>query len=220
LILPPVPSSQTSVTIDFQIDRRRVRLDRDRDIDLAEPVADEQDWEPAATHTATLTPRIDLSAAALLKPVSDPAMNNAVAQVVGGGAVKWDHGRSPVRFNITAQATFDPAFNDTAIGLRVELRHNGVVARRLNMWWLAGATLPANRMDDRNYGFEIDFEDIELLRQLNADQDGWEMHVQGDPALALRAGTAAKFWSGEVTVPLRLNLRTGDAPSRPWRLEE
>lgn len=220
LVLPRLPESMAQVQIDFHIERRRTPLEHQRVSEGDAPESSsEHAWESVATTSQMVAVRQQHTLVELLKPVSDPAMTALMRQVVAG-AVKWDTGRSPVRFNIAAQMSFDPSFNGTAVGVAVELRRDGVVARRLNMWWLAGAALPTNQLNDRHYGFEIDFESRELMEQLASDAEGWELHIRSDPALALRAGNATQYWSGEVTVPLRLTTRTGDAPPRPWRTEE
>ena len=86
------------------------------------------------------------------------------------------------------------------------------VARRLNLWWIAGVNVVDNQ---RNYGFEINYENLELLRQLEAgtiESDGWSLRIRSDPALALRAGKAEHYWKGEFTTPI--NLRVSQTQGR------
>jgi hypothetical protein len=131
----------------------------------------------------------------------------------------WPSGPSPVRFAINRANSMVPALDDTAVGVNVELLCNGEVARRLKVWWIAGTT--GNAPNDRNYGFEVDQENIDLLKQVDSEGVRLEMRVRSDPLLALRAGVAPKYWNGEFTMPLgRLFTNTGDAPPRPWRGED
>lgn len=231
MYLPPMPPGEHEVVIDFTIDRRRMdgllappqpRADEgDADHSLAHaPAEDDDSWEPVGTYAARFTTRIEGSVADMIKPVSDPALLASVAQVFGD-AVRWEGGgRSPVRFRINAPMTYFSAFNDTAVGVSVELVRQGEVARRLNLWWIAGDNIADG---DRNYGFEINHEDLELLRRLEAgaiDADGWQLRIRSDPALALRAGSAAtRYWEGEITTTVNLRTSRSQAPPRMWWTE-
>jgi hypothetical protein len=115
-----------------------------------------------------------------------------------------------VRFRVNIPATTGAAFANIAIGVKVELRHEAAIARRLDLWWLGGT--PA----DRRYGFEIVFENAELLQALGRGGDGWTLTVTGSPEIAHRAGPAAQYWSGSIDVSLEVVQQGGTAPQRPW----
>lgn len=248
MYLPPLAEGDHEIVIDYQIDRRRADAfvrgtgsnatsrpdaslaDADDAAD-AEGDAGSQPWETVGTFSSTLKVRIEGTLADMAKPVSNQILDAQLAQVFGN-AVRWTGGgRSPVRFGINAPATFTPEFNDIAIGVSVQLERHGEVARRLNLWWIGGDNL---NQEARNYGFEIDFEDLDLLRQLedgSIDDDGWQLRVTGDPMLALRAGgeksggksgektPAKRYWQGDFTTPINLRMSRGAAPPRMWWTE-
>jgi hypothetical protein len=241
LYLPPLPAGAHAIVIDFQVDRRRMpsllpatapassaaadqgESDRDAaaavdDDDSPDAAVDANDegWENVGTYSVTLGTRIEGKIESIMQPASSAALDVLMAQAFGP-AVRWTGGgRSPVRFSINTQATFAHEFNDTAVGVSVQLERDGVVARRLNLWWLAGTALTDER---RNYGFEINYEDLELLRELDADDGNWVLRVSGDPLLALRAGSAKNFWQGEFTTPVNLRVNQTQAPPRLWWVE-
>jgi hypothetical protein len=222
LYLPPLDPNVKEIAIDFEIDRRRMANHNrgrggSRALDSDRPVI-ENDWIPAGKQTITLKTRAQGTLEQIASPASDPALDHAVGQVFRMGAVKWAAGASPVRFYINPALTHAPPFDDVAVGVMAELLCDGTVARRLNLWWLGGARGGPSR---RNYGFEIAYEDQQLLQSANAEDGLWTMRIRGDPHLALRAGTAARYWSGEVTLPLRLQLNPDrTAPPRAWWTEE
>src|SRR6185503_19393917 len=99
--------------------------------------------------------------------------------------------------------TFNPVLNDTAVGVDVELLFGDVVARRLSVWWQAGAKLKPG--DDRSYGFYVEYENEDLLCKLDPADPRWKLRVRSDPLVALRAGNAAYYWSGDVEAPLNVS---------------
>jgi hypothetical protein len=216
LHLPPLDPTTQEIVVDVHLDRRRLLL---AEGGSSEPVGD---WEPVMDKRVRLPVRFEGSVETSAQAVSDKAMNAAMGEVFENGIVEWEEGQSPVRFNVAAPITFSPTFAKTAVGLRAELLCDGVVARRLNMWWLGGVRQGRGDYDGRNYGFEIDYEDVALLSQLQAGDElrRWQMRIVGDPLIALRAGKAEKYWAGEVVLPVQLSSRRGDAPPRPWRREE
>ena len=97
------------------------------------------------------------------------------------------------------------------------------MARRLDIWWQAMA-------EDPRVGWTVQFENPELLamlpsrkelRALRADgereEPAWSMRITGDPQIALRAGDANHYWSGQVTIPLEVRDRDESAPPLTWR---
>jgi hypothetical protein len=96
----------------------------------------------------------------------------------------------------------------------VEILRDGALARRLDLWWSAQPE-PGN--DD--YGWLVAYEDVPLLMEANDADDRWRMRVRGDPALALRAGSATTYWEGEFTVPLVVQDVQTSAPAKDWWVE-
>lgn len=215
--LPPLQSGSQEIHIDVHVDRRRVPVDRG-EVAPSDGDAHAPPWEAVFDRTF----RVQVNAAGAVEAAAQPAtgqtLDDAIEDVFSNGVMKWDSGPSPVRFNIAATATFAKPFANTAVGLRVELMRENEVARRLHMWWLGGALGGASDYAGRNYGFEIDHENLALLQQLAADDlQHWRLRITGDPLIALRAGNAEKYWAGALTVPFRLIPRAGAAPPRPWR---
>ena len=218
LDLPPLANDVSEIMVDFEIARRRMpgvasggRIIRDTQQKPGE-------WEPCSKQSIVLKTRVRGTIEQLAAGISNPALDDSISQIFRSGAVKWPSGPSPVRFQINPQATWVPAFDKVAVGLSAELICDDQVARRLNLWWLGGAGF--NTFTDRNYGFEIDYENRELLNGVNTADGRWKIRVRGNPQVALRAGTADKYWNGEVEVPLRLQVNPNAAPSRAWWTEE
>lgn len=212
LHLPPLDPATEEVVVHLHLERRRVSLSEGRD---PQPVGE---WETVVNQPFRVGVKFEGKIGDYAAPVSNQMMDVAMREVFSNGIVKWDQGASPVRFNIAAPETFSPTFAGTAVGVRVELRRDDEVARRLNMWWIGGVMKGRNDYQGRNYGFEIDFEDLSLLQQMGRDDLGrWTMRIVGDPVIALRAGKAPKYWAGAMTLPVQLSTRKGDAPPRPWR---
>lgn len=225
--IPVIDPATTSIEIEFQFERRRnpevvnraiARRNKlqFQDEDLPPTFEELPPWSPAGTYVFSVNTRVEQPADAPLAPAASPELEAALRDVFQRGAVKWEGGPSPVRISIDAAQTADPQFADTAIGVVVELLRDGVAARRLNIWWLAGLAGSA----DINYGFEIALEDLELLADANGEDGRWTMRVKGDVDMALRAGGGKSFWSGEFTVPLQVQVREGLAPSRTGWIEE
>jgi len=227
ITLPAVPADTAAIKLDVQVERR-ARVPREP---ASGVVASTQSWDVAWRESVTLTTRIEGTIEQTLAPANDEIMLDAMQQVFARGVVRWTGGgRSPVRFNIEQPQTFVPAFNDVAIGIKAELLCDGVLARQLNLWWLGGdrpptalasnlSALPAtapNAQFDRHYGFEIAFEEPDLLKFVNQADGRWSLRITGDRALALRVGAGNKFWNGEVAVPMQMMLRTDEAPQRAW----
>lgn len=205
LVLPEVRPDTNSVVIDFQIDRRRMKA--------ALPKGEQvSDWEPALTRSVTLPVRAQQPTELSLTPVDSLVMSGALARVFGDSPVRFPSNRSPVRFRMLTSATDISEFDDVALGMTVELLHNDVLARQLNVWRLGGV-LNA----DRHYGFEVAFENPNLAAMTeSADQTGWNLRIRGDLDLALRVGAGTKFWNGDLNVPVELTRVNTPVPNRAW----
>lgn len=220
LHLPPldeIDPELSSIEVEFQIDRRRLPLTSGGQIRWDDDEVLDADWEPVTRTTVAVATRAEGELQHIAQPVHDEALDDTMKRAFADGVVRWARGRSPVRFNVATPVTFGPEFNDTLVGVRAELLCDGAVVRRLNMWWRAGTGPNLNlQLRSRGYGFEVDYEDLDMLRQ--PMEDGrWQMRVRSDPQIALRAGAAPKYWEGEFTIPLRVHTRSDAAPPRPWR---
>jgi hypothetical protein len=216
LYLPPLEPGTHEVIVDFTVDRRRIAEVQDEANGSSATAPVDDGWQPVGTYAISLKTKVQGRIEDLMQPRSSAALD-AIVQQVFGNAVRWTGGGlSPVRFGINVPATFTPELDDTAMGVSVELEREGVVARRLNLWWIAGS----NGTDHaRNYGFEINYENLDLLRQLQ-EEEGWSLRVRGDPLIAMRAGDAIKqYWQGDVRVPINLRMNQTQAPPRLWWVE-
>jgi hypothetical protein len=219
MFLPPLPAGQHEIAIDFTVDRRRMEQLQpyrdDIDEDTAAMADPDDQWERVGSYSVTLRTAVSGRVEDQMTARSSAALD-AIMQQVFGNAVRWTGGGlSPVRFGINAPATFTAEFDQTAIGVSVQLERDGAVARRLNLWWIGGWKTSDG---ERHYGFEINLENLDLLRQLQ-DEDGWVMRVRGDPLIALRAGVASHYWQGEFTMPINLRTSETHAPPRMWWVE-
>ena len=61
-----------------------------------------------------------------------------------------------------------------------------------------------------------DEEMMEVFGDVSFVPGEWTVHVFSDPDLALRAGVAKHYWSGEFTIPLGWRWNEGDAPEPHW----
>lgn len=195
---PPLPEGDHELTYDFTIQRQLDGTD---------------EWASAGETSASVTVRIRGALTEQLTPKSSPEMDAAMAAVFRQGWTHWAEGPSPVRILVDGGQTSNAVFDDTAVGARVELFRDGVLARQLDLWWLAGRFVQR-----RGNGWERAVENIELLR--TADNSGaWTMRVTGDPTLALRAGEAKHYWSGTFTMPATFRHDSSASPPVPWQAE-
>ncbi len=103
-----------------------------------------------------------------------------------------------------------------AIGAHVEIIQYYTLARRLDLWWMAGVGEPT----DLGVGWRVEYEDETLLPEANDTDGRWRMVVRGDPGLAVRAGSASGYWAGQFTVPLKvLKSNRPQAPPKEWWIE-
>ena len=173
------------------------------------------EWTRVSEQTIRVPLEITDPIEEILVPADDHALDEAVVHAFSFSVVKWPSGRSPVRVRFDPRRTFRREFNDVAVGVSVELYRDHTLARRLDLWWLAGIHAPAARQT----GWLVDYEDEPLLMEANDTDGRWSMVVRGDPAMALRAGDAARYWAGEFRVPLKVNHRKNPAPPKDWWIE-
>ena len=195
LPIPPLTEDSAELVVELAIDRRRT-------------ADNETDWTPVGTYTVTVPLVRKGRLADLLEPISGGLLEPAMGRALSGRVTKWQKGRSPVRVIVNAGQTNDPAIQGVAIGVIVELLCEGHVARRLDLWWPAGA---------RGIDWEVVYEDEPLLRTATGRDGKWQMRVRGDAELALRVPGATKYWAGQFTIPMQVRrARQPEAPPRPW----
>ncbi|HWB21036.1 MAG TPA: hypothetical protein VG711_12095 [Phycisphaerales bacterium] len=234
ITLPKLPAGKHHLNINIKIERRRapqpnpnsasssLTSPTDEDIPtndptdppVAESLSDSNPWQLAATLNLPLDLDIQSPRQLALAPAASDDLTAAMRKVFQAGVTKWPTGPSPVRFFFDPTATFTADFADTAVGVRLELRHNDALARRLDLWWIAGT-----QTTDRAFGWMASLEDIDLLSQLTPNDTAWSMTITGDPALALRAGSATKYWSGSFTLPVPVRSANAPAPPRAWTVD-
>ncbi len=142
---------------------------------------------------------------------ADPALQDVMREVFGLGVVKWRSGPSPLRVRFDPRPTYRDEFDGLAVGAVVEIRRDDELVRRLDLWWRAGTRGP-----QRSSGFRVDHENLALVSEVNEEDGRWKMTVRGEPEVALRAGSADRYWSGEFTIPLKVERRRSSAPARDW----
>lgn len=169
------------------------------------------DWEEVERRELSVPIEIDGTLAGTLRPAGEETLDEAIRRVFAHGVVKWPAGRSPLRVQFDPRPTYLPEFEGTNIGVTIEIRRDEEVARRLDLWWRAGVPPPTRQ----SFGSVVVLEDPALVAQADESED-WTMVVRGDPELALRAGTAPRYWAGEFTVPLKVDRRRRAAPPRDW----
>ncbi len=149
-----------------------------------------------------------------LAAIESEDLQEAMKSVFRQGVVKWTGGRSPVRVYFDPRPTYrvgTVTTEDAAIGASVEIRRDGELMRQLDIWW---ALEPSNT--GYTSGWDVAFENEQSIVDAN-DTDGlWVMHVRSNPALALRAGLISSYWSGEFTLPLKVDVRERVAPPKSW----
>jgi hypothetical protein len=199
--LPVLPPGAHDVELAFRVDRRP---------------APDAPWEPIGDSTGRVRFEVGGSFDEHLKAVDTPEMEEAMRAVFADGWVRWDEGLTPVRVNVNRSMTSTSIFDDVAVGVRVELRCDGGLARRLDLWW------PGGRAPNRTRGgWETPFEDYELLAKTTNPMHVWEMRVIGDPDLALRVDSTDRYWAGSFTVPIDAFGNRGPiAPDVPWEVLE
>ena len=203
--------SGRSLEVEVEIERERTPVSDEPE--ASGPASPE--WQLVTRRTITLETRRAEPGEPDLEPVDSTELAQIIGDAFRPGATRWSSGERPVRFRFNRQPTNGEALEDTAVGVRVEVLRGEDVARRLDIWWLAGPSTSRTSV-----GWEVFSEDLRLLKEMDDDDPAWSMRITGDRNLALRAGDATKYWSGQVTIPLRISERDEPAPPLPWWTEE
>ncbi|MCA9285103.1 MAG: hypothetical protein KDA22_07820 [Phycisphaerales bacterium] len=213
LVLPPLPSGTASVAIGITIEQRGRMTPADPESDLTA-------WSLAEHRVVEVPiPISERSLAALLEPKDSESMRTAIARAFSYGLSRWSSGERRFGIQFNPRETALPEFDGTAIGALVEILEDGEVRRTSRIWWMGGDSLGGS-------AWAISEEDVEALDRATSDDPRWTMRIRGDRDLALRAlatasrpmdGWPVAYWAGEVTLPLRVRFRAGEAPRRSWR---
>ena len=171
-------------------------------------------WEHIQELSINVPLAVEGPLAEVLQPVETDELHVAMISAFSPGAMKWTSGRSPLRIRFDRRYTYIPSLEDTAFGASVEILRDGVLARRLDLWWSFRPEL-----GNDNYGWLVAYEDAPLLMEANEADGRWQMRVRGDPTVALRAGPATRYWEGEFTVPLAVEEVQDTAPAKDWWVE-
>lgn len=206
--LATLPPGRSVIRLDVDVERRVQGVD--------------DEWQ----HIETRNIELHTEAAGVMHDLIEQRDAEELAmmmrRIFTGRVVAWERGQSPVRFQYAPQHSYTSRTEDMAIGVSVLLLHQGQLARHLRIWWKGGSDPPwqyGSAARDRNLGWEIVFEDEQLLQSVTPESDGLEVIVRGDPVAALRAGDVEAYWSGEFTVPARV-LHAGERADDPdWWVE-
>lgn len=145
---------------------------------------------------------------------SDPVIDEAIRAFAAPGLVRWSSGDRRFAMRFDPASLMAPEIADVAVGVIAELLEDGVVRRRLRIWW-AGP---------RGLRFEPPEEDLEALERANTDDGRWTLRVRGvrelalRPALELPGSGRRSWWSGEVTMPMPMSEPGRVAPPRAWTI--
>ncbi len=179
-------------------------------------------WKEAHMLTVGFTTAHVDQEAEPLTPVRDETIDQHIRNSVNGTVVRWREGVHPIRFQYQPAQTYIPEMDDLAIGLELTLRRNGQKARQITMWWLAGTNVPGggSQRERRRFGWEVVYENRDLLFTPDREDDTWIMEVVGRPSLAARASTTGAYWDGQYTVPAQIRRAGRVAPvPESWRPE-
>lgn len=189
-------------------------------------------WSPAAPIAvdAEVRPLADAALAA----DDSAATREAVLGAFGFPVTLWSDEDRPAGIRFNPRAFSGGGFGDLLVGVTVELLEGEAVRRRSRLWW------PGSGIE--RTGWEVEREDLDALRRLRRFAEdaarleehpdggrivpGWSLRVRGERLAALRAARAGRleagplrWWSGEVTLPLRIGERPSPAPRRSFRTE-
>ena len=181
-------------------------------------------WNMLDEQTLSIAVEPAQSADALLTPIDSPALREAVASAFSDGLIRWTgaHSRVGLRFDVGATASEE--FRDVLIGVRATIRNRDAVVRVSELWWSA-------RHGDA-FGWSMSEEDrAALALATEGTPEGWTLTIEGNRDAASFLLTDArndttqtltlplKYFSGVVTLPLRVTDHASAAPPRRFAPE-
>ncbi len=130
-----------------------------------------------------------------ITPVREPALDAAIAQTLQPRLVHMEYRDALVL--VVREPTFTSP--DIAVGIRVTFEYDGTVRATARMF-----TRTTTTVGDILPGVLLEGEYAALVELKNADASDprWQVRIQGDGEMALRDFGAARYWSGELTLPL------------------
>lgn len=198
LFLPPLEEGEHDVEVKLAIDRR---------------ASADEDWQRIDERVVTVPIEVEGSLTENLQAVSGEELDEAIRRTFRSGLTKWDSGSLPVRVGLNIRPTLSELFDDTAVGVRIDVYRNGELGRQLDIWWEAGPL-------GRGTSWEVPWLDDEVLGRPDEEGEEWTVRVRGLPELALRVDGPTRYWAGEVTVPVPVRRQAGAVGSRGWIPEE
>jgi hypothetical protein len=200
IAVPPPDPEADRVDIELRYERRR---------------PGQSGWEPAGEEIVAVASSFDRPLDEHLTAVSSDEMTRVMRGVFAGGVVKYAQGGSlPVRVRVNANHTFTDLFEGVAVGVTIEVLHDGELGRKLNIWWVAGADLG---LDERQYAWEVPTSNERVLAEADPHDGKWTIHVRSDPSVALLVENVDRYWEGEFTLPAPVRSLNRPAPDRGWR---
>ena len=194
LFLPLLEEGEHDVDIKVAIDRR---------------ASSDDDWERIDERVVTVPIEVEGTLAEHLEAVGGEELDAIIRRVFSSGLSKSDSGSLPVRVGLNGRFAADTLFDDTAVGVRIDVYRNGELGRQLDIWWEAGTL-------SQGTAWEVPWLDDDVLGRPDVEGEQWMLRVRGLPELALRVDGTTRYWEGEVTVPVQVQRRPGPAPPRGW----
>ena len=167
---------------------------------------------------------VDLQArsprAITLEPRSTSEMETALRTGVFAYPVSYHPtGKPPWSLRFQPRATRRAgAFQDTLVGVEVDLLLEDKIARRSWIWWTPR---------EADAAWETIHEHPELLEAMRTRPDGWSLRITGRREIAARALVGSHhphrhYWEGTFTMPIETAVRSGVIQPREWEraLEE
>ncbi|MDY7108594.1 MAG: hypothetical protein SYC29_08145, partial [Planctomycetota bacterium] len=188
--LPQLPEGDHDIPVRLVVDRRPTP---------------EDEWERIDERTIEVPLEVEGTLAEHMEAVGGEEMDEVIRRVFGSGLIKSARGSLPVRVGLNIRHAAIAPFDDTAVGVRIDVLRDGELGRQLDIWWEAGTF-------GRGTSWEVPWLDDEVLGRPMQEGEQWTLRVRGRPELALRVDGATRYWSGEVTVGVPVRRRGGAPP--------
>ena len=163
IVVDRVPAHEQKLVVSVEWERRTSKSDHR--------------WMKLDSRSFTVP--IEIAEAAVpLAGVDTPTLAQSLQEVFEG-VVAWESGVRPRRIQFNFDCTRREEFDGIAIGVEVDVLHDGKLARRSRLWWPAGwkvNPLPNGRMPA---SWEPAEEYPEVLSQFAKQEGRWTMRVRG-----------------------------------------
>jgi len=184
-------------------------------------------WSSMRTTEVPVSIAVSATLAELLAPDSVPPagaedfpatrndeLDATIAELLAPGLIRWARGQRRFALRLNPSADVQARLQGIALGIEAEILEDGVVRRRLRLWWPG----------DGRLRFEPPQENAEALARAREGDGRWTLRVRGVRELSLRAALADRtgerrtWWNGIVERPLRITDDDGEAMLRPWTI--